>query len=228
MPETHALRSGSGEPRTRLASGLRALGLAPNLAEPLLAYLAELAKWNHAYNLTAIRDLDEMVTRHLLDSLAVLPVLDALVADQAEPRFIDIGAGAGLPGIPLAIARPGWTIAMLDSNGKKARFLRHAVRTLKLANVEVFESRAEDHQPARRYDFVISRAFAALGDFLAVTGHLPGPGGKWLAMKGKLLPAEHQGLPAEFNILDTRALAVPGLDEQRHLVIAARTTHADP
>ena len=202
-------------PEARLLAGLVALGLDPALSAPLLAYLGQLVRWNEAYNLTAIRDPAEMVTRHLLDSLAVLPLVHG--------RVIDVGSGAGVPGLPLAIANPALQVTVLDSNGKKARFLRHAQRTLALANVEVAEARAESHAPARPFDTVISRAFGSLAEFLEATGHLAAAGGTWVAMKGKLDAREAAAIPARFEIKETRRLSVPGLAEDRHaIVIAAR------
>ncbi len=200
--------------QAQLASGIRALSLALPEAAPsrLLAYQAELEKWNTAYNLTAIRTPSEMVTRHLLDSLAVLPFVSG--------RVLDVGAGAGLPGLVLAIAAPELRVTVLDSNGKKVRFMRHAVRTLGLDNVEVAESRVEDWQ-APAYDQILSRAFASLADFVGSTRHLLAAGGQWLAMKGKLDRTELAAVPAAVDIRETRRLQVPGLDEDRHLIIAA-------
>lgn len=202
-------------PRERLEAGLQALGLAlPGAAVGhLLAYLAELQKWNAAYNLTAVRDPLEMVTRHLLDSLAVRPFV--------RGRVLDVGAGAGLPGLVLAIADPALAVTVLDSNGKKARFMRHAVRALALGNVEVIEARVEAHRDARGFDSIVSRAFAAVAEFFALTAHLLAPGGQWLAMKGKLGDAELAAVPAGVQIREIRRLDVPGLPEERHLVIAA-------
>jgi 16S rRNA (guanine527-N7)-methyltransferase len=138
-------------------------------------------------------------------------------------RIIDIGSGAGIPGLILAIANPTLTVVTLDSNGKKARFMRHAIRALGLKNAEVFEGRAEDHRPAEHYDFIVSRAFAALGEFLSLTAHLASPAGKWLAMKGKLDANEQNDLPEGFQIVDVKPLSVPGLNEARHLVIVTRS-----
>lgn len=200
--------------RDGLAELKLAPGIAPEVTPRLLAWLAELEKWNAAYNLSGIRNAEEIVTRHILDSLAVLP--------HASGRVIDVGSGAGIPGLILAIANPALSVVTLDSNGKKARFMRHAVRTLPIANASVVEGRAEDHRPAEGYDCVLSRAFAALGDFLRVTAHLAAPGGKWLAMKGKLDPNEQNDLPEGFRIVDVKPLTVPGLDEARHLIVVER------
>jgi 16S rRNA (guanine527-N7)-methyltransferase len=200
------------DPRARLESGLGAMGLESGLAEPLMAYLDELQKWNAAYNLTAIRDPDEMVTKHLLDSLALLP--------HVGGRLLDVGAGAGLPGIPLAIANPALDVTVLDSNGKKVRFMRHAVRTLGLPNVAVAEARVEAFRPESPFGTITSRAFASLADFFTGTEALLAPGGQWVAMKGKLDPEELASVPARFVIGGTHRLRVPGLDEDRHAVIA--------
>ena len=154
------------------------------------------------------------MTRHLLDSLVMLPYV--------QGPLLDVGSGAGLPGIPLALANPALQVTVLDSNGKKARFLRHAVRVLKLGNVEVVEARVEDYQAAQPFAAITSRAFAALGDFFRLTDHLLASNGQWLAMKGKLAPYETQNLPAGVGIVDIKSLKVPGLAETRHLVVASR------
>lgn len=200
------------DPRAQLESGLGAMGLDAGLAEPLMAYLDELQKWNAAYNLTAIRNADEMVTKHLLDSLALLP--------HVGGRLLDVGAGAGLPGIPLAIANPTLDVTVLDSNGKKVRFMRHAVRTLALPNVTVAEARVESFQAEPPFGCITSRAFASLADFFNGTEALLAPGGQWVAMKGKLDAKELADVPARFVIRGTHRLQVPGLDEDRHAVIA--------
>lgn len=211
------MRPGTGEEsRALLQAGVGQLRLelpGPAL-DRMLDYLAELQKWNAAYNLTAIRDPQEMVTRHLLDSLAVLPHLDGT-------HLLDVGAGAGLPGVPLALAQPGLRVTLLDSGGKKARFLRHVQRQLKLDNVEVVEARAEGYTPPVLFDTVISRAFAALAEFLRGTAKLGAARAHWLAMKGKLDPAELKNIPSEFQIVKIQPLTVPGLNEERHLVVAS-------
>lgn len=204
-------------PRSELEAGIAELGMSLDgrTVDRLLAYLDELVKWNAAYNLTAIRRPLEMVTRHLLDSLVLLP--------QVRGPLIDVGSGAGLPGLPLAMAGSGLTVDLLDSNGKKARFLRHAVRALQLDGVEVIEKRAEDWQPEAPYACVVSRGFARLADFLALTAHLAAAGGQWLAMKGKLDAQELAEVPGGFRIVGVKPLTVPGLPESRHLVIVSRT-----
>ncbi|WP_028080148.1 16S rRNA (guanine(527)-N(7))-methyltransferase RsmG [Solimonas soli] len=205
-----------------LDNGLAALRLDPPPAAraQLLRYLDEMARWNTAYNLTAIRTPSEMVTKHLLDSLALLPTLTA-VPGFPDARLLDVGAGAGLPGIVLAIAEPRLRVTVLDSNGKKARFMRHVVRTLHLANVEVAESRVEDWRPDAPYAGIVSRAFAALADFVAATAPLLAAGGVWIAMKGKLDAAELAAVPVTVDIREKQRLRVPGLAEERHAVIAS-------
>ena len=206
----------------QLDAGIAGLGLdlSGDVRQCLLDYQAELLKWNSAYNLTAIRDPQDSITRHLLDSLSVLPLLESADVGMPGPRLLDVGAGAGLPGLVLAIARPGLRVTTLDSNGKKTRFMRHAIRTLKLPNVEVVESRAEVFQPPQPFDVIVSRAFASLDDFFDKTAHLLATGGVWVAMKGKLDAKETAGIPADVEIRGTHRLHVPGLNEDRHAVVA--------
>ena len=161
--------------RPLLESGLVRLGLEPALATPLLAYLALLVRWNKTYNLTAVRDPHEMVTKHLLDSLAMHPYVEAIAARGGA--LADLGTGAGLPGIPLAIVRPGLRVTLVESNGKKARFMREAVRQLGLTNARVAESRAEALDEAGRYDQLTARAMDTLAGIVRVGGHLLRPGG---------------------------------------------------
>lgn len=200
-----------------LRAGLQALGEnAEALSGPLLAYLDELLRWNAAYNLTAVREPAQMVTRHLLDSLAVRPLIHG--------PLLDVGAGAGLPGLVLALADPALQVSVLDSNGKKVRFMRHAVRALGLSNVEVIEGRVEQLAPTRLYACIVSRAFASLADFFTLSRHLLAPAGVWVAMKGKLDGNETSAIPAEVTIREIRRLHVPGLAEARHAVIAVQKT----
>jgi 16S rRNA (guanine527-N7)-methyltransferase len=199
------------------------LVLPPATQGLLLRYVDELARWNTAYNLTAVRDVRGMIVRHLLDSLALLPLLRA-VPRYPQLRLLDVGSGAGLPGIPLALAEPQLAVTVLDSNGKKARFLRHVQRTLGVGNVEVAEARVEDWQGDAGFDVIVSRAFASLAEFFELTRHLLAPGGQWFAMKGKLEDAERTAVPASVQIREIHRLQVPGLDEARHAVIAECTT----
>ena len=179
----------------------------------LLDYLALLHKWNKVYNLTAIRDPQQMVSNHLLDSLAVMPYLWA-------GRWLDVGCGAGLPGLVLAVAQPDWQFALLDSNSKKTGFVQQAVIELGLRNVSVHCARVEEWQPAERFDGIISRAFSELGEFLRSTRHLVAPHGRWAAMKGAP-QQELAGVPEGCRVERVIPLQVPGLQAARSLVIAA-------
>lgn len=199
----------------QLDSGLTTLGLSPSLSPRLLDYLALLDRWNQAYNLTAVRDPREMLTRHLLDSLA----MHSFVDDQ---RLADLGTGPGLPGIPLAIAKPALQVALVESNGKKARFLREAVRQLGLGNARVIESRAEAFDAPGAFDLITARALDRLAGILDVGGHLLAPQGRLLAMKGPRVDEEVAELPAGWGLLAVHDLTVPGLDAERHLVVVGR------
>ncbi len=180
----------------------------------LMRYIQELLQWNRTYNLTAVRDPLQMVVKHLLDSLSVLP-------DLGSGRIVDVGSGAGIPGIPLALAAPRNEYVLLDSNGKKAAFMRHIVRTLGLKHVQVIQSRAEDYEPQAAFDTVISRACASVEDLIAVGGHLCGNDGRILAMLGKA-PEEGQPVPSPFRLAALKSLQVPGLAAERHLAILER------
>jgi 16S rRNA (guanine527-N7)-methyltransferase len=177
-------------------------------------YLALLVKWNKAYNLTAIRDESQMVTRHLLDSLSIAPYVGGR-------RLLDVGAGAGLPGVPLAILLRDREVHLLDSNGKKARFLFQVKTTLGLDNMVVHRSRVESFSAARNFDGVLSRAFASLQDMVHGCRHLLAPDGNFLAMKGALPADELSVVSLEYPHYVIHPLTVPGLDEQRHLVVIA-------
>ncbi|HEX7370953.1 MAG TPA: 16S rRNA (guanine(527)-N(7))-methyltransferase RsmG [Rhodanobacteraceae bacterium] len=205
----------------QLATGLTAMHLElPAAAQSkLLAYLDLLAKWNHAYNLTAVRDPAVMVSRHLLDSLAALPFV-------AGPALADIGSGAGLPGIPLAIARPELAVTLIESNGKKARFLREAARSLPLPNVTIAQARVQDASDT--FDTITARAFASLADMLVWGGHLLAPGGRWLALKGQLDHDEITDIPKLFQVTSVHALDVPGTEGARCLIQLARANLRDP
>lgn len=197
----------------QLAQGTEALGLSV-IAEQqsrLLAYLALLQKWNSAYNLTAVRDPAAMVTRHLLDSLALVPLLRGSYS-------IDVGTGAGLPGVPLAIMFPEREFHLLDSNGKKTRFLFQVQTALPLPNITIHHTRAEAFKPSRLFDTVLSRAFASLEDMVASTRHMLRPDGVFLAMKGASPDDEIEAVAEACQLLDVYRLLVPGLEEQRHLV----------
>lgn len=205
------------ELRTTLDTGLATLGLDPTaLAPPLLAYLALLLRWNNTYNLTAIRNPGEMVEKHLLDSLA-------MHAHATSGALADLGSGAGLPGIPLAIASPALQVTLVESNGKKARFLREAVRVLGLSNTRVAEARAEALDEPGMYDVITARALATLRGIVEVGGHLLRPDGALLAMKGAHPHAELDELPPGWHVMGIHPLQVPGLDAERHLVVIGRS-----
>lgn len=198
----------------QLTAGIAALGLAlPDGAEhKLLAYLALLDKWNRVYNLTAVRNAERMVSHHLLDSLAAVPFFQGT-------SVLDVGSGGGLPGIPLAIARPELQVTLIDSIAKKTAFLLQAKAELSLSNLNVVTSRVEDFRPETGFDVVTSRAFSDLKEFVVLTRHLLKPGGRWLAMKGLYPHEEIAMLPDFAKVNADRALAVPGLDASRHLIV---------
>ncbi len=203
----------------RLDAGLAALqlSLTPQQCRQLLDYLALLQKWNATYNLTAVRAPEDMLVQHVLDALAILsPVRESTpAARQAGFRLADVGSGAGLPGIPLAVAVPDWIITSVEASGKKAAFQRQAAIELGLGNVAVVSARAES-LPAGSADAVISRAFADLPRFVAVAGQLAPV---LLAMKGVLPAAEIASLPAGWRVAATHPVQVPGLEAQRHLIV---------
>ena len=203
-----------------LAEGAERLGVAltAQQQQQLLAYLALLIKWNKAYNLTAVRNPDEMVSRHLLDSLSVVPFVREL-----GDSWLDVGSGGGMPGIPLAILFPERQFTTLDSNGKKTRFQTQVKLELKLGNLEVIHSRVEAFQPAQPFAGIVSRAFSALEDFAHWTRHLGDGETRWLAMKGQYPHEELAALPADFRVESEHALLVPGCQGQRHLLILRRS-----
>jgi len=178
----------------------------------LLALVAALNKWNKAYNLTSVRDPKEMLSKHIMDSLVVSPYL------QGE-SFIDVGTGPGLPGLPLAIINPDKQFVLLDSLGKRIRFIRQVVFELGLKNVTAVQSRVEDFQPDLPFSGVLSRAFASLTDMLHWCGHLTDENGGFFALKGQLTQALDETVPEGFKIDSIQSLSVPGLEGERHLVI---------
>lgn len=203
--------------REKLNQGLSALSLqlADEQIEALLKFVGLINKWNKAYNLTAIRDPLEMVTLHLLDSLAILPHIKF-------PRAADIGTGAGLPGIPLAICLPDCHFTLVDSNSKKTRFVQQAVLELQLKNVEVVHSRVEQLQPSRLFSTVISRAFASMHNIVDLTGHLLAEDGVLLAMKGQIPEQELAELSLDYSVIP---LNVPGIDAERCLICMEKGKH---
>ena len=196
--------------RNILESGLTALNLpyTPEQIEKLLAFIKLIAKWNKAYNLTAVRNNEDMARLHILDSLAILPYIEG-------KRVIDIGTGAGLPGIPLAIFLPEVEFVLLDSNAKKTRFVQQVILELKLKNVSVIHSRAEDYQPELGFDIVTTRAFSSLPDMVTVTAHLLNPNGVILAMKGQIPEAELAEIKTKVTLIP---INVPEVEAERCLV----------
>jgi len=189
------------------------LKISEQTQQKLLDYLVLMQKWNKVHNLTAVRDADEMVTLHLLDSLVVLPFIDA-------KSLLDVGSGAGLPGIPLALCLPDLSVTVIDSNSKKVSFMRQAKAELGIANLEVLGGRVEEISKTHLYEIIISRAFSDLSLFISLTHHLLTAQGKWLAMKGVYPTEELAELEAKTGITPAKVemLKVPGLEAQRHLV----------
>ena len=202
-----------------LADGIKELklDLAPTQHEQLLDYLALLFKWNKVYNLTSVRDPMQMMTHHLLDSLAAVP------AFTDAQNVLDVGAGGGLPGMVLAIARPAMKVAMIDTVHKKTAFLTQVKAELELANVTVHTMRVEQLQVSDKFDVITSRAFADLSDFVNWSGHLLAEGGQFIALKGTAPPEEQERLPKEWKVTKLEPLRVPGLDAERHLVFIRKT-----
>ncbi|EPF13064.1 MULTISPECIES: 16S rRNA (guanine(527)-N(7))-methyltransferase RsmG [Cedecea] len=198
---------------TKLSRLLKEAGitLPETQQQQLVGYVSLLDKWNKAYNLTSVRNPDEMLVRHILDSIVVEPHLQG-------SRFIDVGTGPGLPGIPLAIVRPDSHFTLLDSLGKRVRFLRQVQHELKLENITPVQSRVEDFPAEPPFDGVISRAFASLNDMVTWCHHLPGEHGRFYALKGIRPDDEISALPAGFAVEDIVKLEVPGLEGERHLV----------
>lgn len=189
-----------------------ALGVPGEVRSKLLQFLALVEKWNRVHNLTAIRDGEKMVSGHLLDCLAVVPHI-------AGEHVLDVGSGAGFPGIPLALVKPRTAVTLLDSSHKKAAFLRQAVAELQLKNASVLCERVENWRPEGRFDCIISRAFAEIGDFVASTSHLLAPGGVFASMKGVHPFDEIDRLPRDFRVSKIIRLEVPMLAAERHLVL---------
>ena len=196
----------------QLLAGLEALDLQldEDQQQKLIAYLEQILKWNKTYNLSAIRDPDLMVSQMLLDSLVGIPYLSG-------ERILDVGSGSGLPGIPLALACPERNFTLLDSNGKKTRFIKQIVMDLQIPNVDVVQSRVEEFQPEQSYELVISRAFSELSKFISLTGHLLAENGAWLAWKGAEFGAELEQLGADYSI-EQIPVNYPGMVGNRSLV----------
>jgi len=207
----------------RIVDGAARLGVVLDAvqAATLSRLLDELTRWNKTYNLTAVTARGEMITHHLLDSLSVAPHVHG-------ERVADVGTGAGFPGLPLAVAQPQRRFTLLDSNGKKVRFVAHAARTLGLGNVEALQARAGEWTPPTPFDTVVARAFAPLPDLVAQVAALCGPDTRVLAMKGRRDQAERAGLPVGWRIESDLDLEVPGLGAERHVLVLQRSGRLPP
>lgn len=201
------------EGQTELARGIESMGITLNETQQqsLLDYIDVLFKWNKTYNLTAVREKAQMISRHLLDSLSIVNFIKG-------KRVLDVGSGAGLPGIVLAIYFPEKQFTLVDSNGKKTRFLQEAKQTLKLSNVTVIQTRVEDMKVAARFDCITSRAFAELGKMIKVTAHLREPAGQFVAMKGQAAPEELSAIDKHYKV-HVHPVMVPDSDAARHVVV---------
>lgn len=197
-----------------LELGIKTLGLSctSQQVEQLLAYLEMLQRWNKAYNLTAIREPIQMVRLHLLDSLAINPYV------QGVKHIIDVGTGPGLPGIPLAILNPDINFTLLDSNGKKTRFLFQAINDLSLANAKEINHRVEKYEPEQLFEIVLSRAFSSISDMLTQCDHLVSDSGYFLAMKGKKPNSELSQITKDYKVVNLSQINVPQVDSERHLI----------
>ena len=197
-----------------VADGMRQLGIEPidEASAKIAEYAALLDRWNKTYNLTSVREIPRIVSLHLLDSLALLPYLHA-------GTLLDVGSGAGLPGIPVAVMRPDLQVTLLDANSKKSAFQQQAIIELGLDNVAVVCRRVEQYQVPAGFSQIVSRAFSELADFVGLTGHLLAEGGRWLAMKGIYPEQEIGRLPQNVAVEVVHKLRVPGVDGERHLVV---------
>jgi len=192
------------------------LAVTPEQQTKLMGYLQLMNKWNGVYNLTSLRDPQQMVTHHLLDSLAAVP------AFAGARNVLDVGAGGGLPGIVLAIVRPDMKVAMIDTVHKKTAFLNQVKAELKLTNVSVHTMKVQDLTVSEPFDVITSRAFADLSDFVNWSGHLLAEGGKFIALKGVAPSEERERLPQDWKVVDLQPLWVPRLQAERHLVFIER------
>ena len=199
----------------RIAEGLEAMRLdvPPDAVSRLVTYLDLVSKWNRVHNLTAVREPEQMVVLHVLDSLSVLPDIGGTAT------VLDVGSGAGLPGIPIAIAKPHTRVTLLDSSHKKCAFLEQARIDVALANIDVVCERVEQWRPPERFEIIVSRAFSDLADFVGQAQHLLAPGGRLIAMKGVYPFEELDRIPASHRVSEVRELHVPSLEAKRHVVV---------
>lgn len=213
--------------RTQLSSALDSLALAltDTTQQKLLAYLDLVARWNQVYNLTAIRDPQDMLVQHLFDCLAALPSLKRAVDEHdsggspsSPPRVLDVGSGAGLPGVVVALCEPTWQVTCVDTVAKKALFIRQVAAELGLPNLTATHQRVEDMPASAQYGLITCRAFASLADFISLSRERLAPGGRWVAMKARLTDEERQAVPESVQILHVEALQVPQLQAERCLV----------
>lgn len=203
--------------KLRMRAAAMGVALTAEMADKLLKYQALMIKWNRTYNLTAIRDPEEMLAHHLLDSLVVAPLLP-----HGAMSLADVGSGGGLPGIPLAIARPELAITLIETSSKKSAFQQQVKIELGLSNVSIYSGRVEEYKPKQSFDGVISRAFAEIKDFVNWSGDLAKPEGRLYAMKGVYPEDEVAALPTGWKVLDSQPLLVAGLDARRHLLTLGR------
>lgn len=205
---------------TRISDGLVQLDLAASSEQLnlLKACIEQLSKWNKAYNLTAIRESDKMVILHLFDSLSILKKLQ-------PGRLLDVGTGPGFPGIPLAIMDPNREFYLLDSNGKKTRYIKQLIHELGLTNVTVLDTRVEQWQPEQPFDVIVSRAFASLTKMVSLSEHLLAPQGYWQAMKGEFHQEEVNQMPSRVSVISVDPLEVPGLEAERHLITIKKSNN---
>jgi 16S rRNA (guanine527-N7)-methyltransferase len=221
----------AGDQRQQLADTLvRAanaleLAISPSQTVGLIDFVNLLARWNSTYNLTALRELPEMLVRHVIDCLAAVRPLRRELAARPGNRLLDVGSGAGLPGVVFAMLEPAWNVTCVDSVGKKAAFLQHAAATLELQNLKAVHSRVEALPPGATYDIVMARAFASLADFTRLTSGVLADAGLWMAMKGKTPRQEMEALPRTVQVFHVEPLSVPGLDESRCVIWMRSNSH---
>lgn len=205
----------------QLQQGIQSMGLTIDAKKQdlMIDFIALLHKWNQAFNLSAVRQMDQMISRHLLDSLSLIPLILELMQQSTKTlKILDVGTGPGLPGIPLALCFPDARFVLLDSNGKKTRFVSQAVLKLGIKNVNVENTRIESYQSPEQLDIVVSRAFSSLADFAEGCSQVCGPDTRLLAMKGQLPVDELSALPPDWMVVSKAQIHVPGTDAERHVI----------